>query len=156
MSMLAHRLEILNRIMARVEITFDDCWLYIGYKDADGYGHYGCYRVHRFVYEQQRGPIPAGLELDHTCRNRACCNPAHLEPCSHLENISRYDNPIGLNLLKTHCPAGHPYTPANTFREAGGAKRRCRACMNAKRAQRRARAAAFARVQSPQMEMRYA
>jgi len=33
---------------------------------------------HRFIYRAHKGPIPEGHEVDHTCRNRACCNPDHL------------------------------------------------------------------------------
>lgn len=45
--------------------------------------------AHRFYYEQQVGPIPEGLTLDHLCRVRNCVNPEHLEPCTHAENIRR-------------------------------------------------------------------
>ena len=45
--------------------------------------------VHRAVYEELVGPIPEGLQLDHLCRNRACYNPAHLEPVTQTENIRR-------------------------------------------------------------------
>lgn len=45
--------------------------------------------AHRVMYEQQVGPIPQGLELDHTCRVPACVNPSHLEPVTQRENIHR-------------------------------------------------------------------
>lgn len=31
------------------------------------------------VYRSLVGEIPEGYVLDHRCRVRACCNPAHLE-----------------------------------------------------------------------------
>lgn len=34
---------------------------------------------HRYVWEQEHGPIPPGYEVDHTCKNRACCNVEHLQ-----------------------------------------------------------------------------
>lgn len=34
---------------------------------------------HRYIYEYYRGDIPDGYEVDHVCRNRACCNPNHLQ-----------------------------------------------------------------------------
>lgn len=34
---------------------------------------------HRFVWEKVNGKIPEGFEIDHKCRNRACCNIEHLQ-----------------------------------------------------------------------------
>lgn len=34
---------------------------------------------HRYVWEQAYGKIPDGYEIDHICRNRACCNLEHLQ-----------------------------------------------------------------------------
>ena len=34
---------------------------------------------HRHIWMQQRGDIPEGYEVDHICRNRACCNIDHLQ-----------------------------------------------------------------------------
>jgi hypothetical protein len=34
---------------------------------------------HRFAYEQVKGPIPAGYEIHHICKNARCLNPDHLE-----------------------------------------------------------------------------
>lgn len=35
--------------------------------------------AHRFSYESVRGPIPAHLRIDHTCRNKLCQNPLHMQ-----------------------------------------------------------------------------
>lgn len=35
--------------------------------------------VHRMAWVYKNGPVPEGHELDHKCRNRACCNPDHLQ-----------------------------------------------------------------------------
>ena len=34
---------------------------------------------HRTVWKSVYGEIPDGYEVDHKCRNRACCNPEHLQ-----------------------------------------------------------------------------
>lgn len=69
------------------------CWEWTAAKAGQGYGYFwkdgGLRRIHRVVYEELRGPIPSGLDLDHTCRNRACCNPAHLEPVTRTVNLRR-------------------------------------------------------------------
>ena len=90
--------------------------------------------AHRYSYEIARGPIPTGLTLDHLCRNKCCVNPDHLEPVTLRENIQR--GAAGANSrMKTHCPAGHPYTGENlkmVMRERPGGvigvNRICRIC----------------------------
>lgn len=107
--------------------THDDCWAWKGAQNNKGYGRVRFNSVavyaHRLAYELLIGPIPDGLELDHLCRNRACVNPAHLEPVTHQENVARA-------LFKTHCPKGHEYTDTNTIRD--GRSRKCRICKRAR------------------------
>lgn len=33
---------------------------------------------HRWFWELEKGPIPFGMEIDHLCKNRRCCNYRHL------------------------------------------------------------------------------
>jgi hypothetical protein len=69
------------------------CWLWKGSKNSSGYGflyHDGASQAaHRVAYTLVKGQIPEGLELDHRCRNRLCCNPDHLEPVTRAENMKR-------------------------------------------------------------------
>lgn len=65
------------------------CWVWTGQLNNMGYGKHGLRYAHILAYTLTFGPVPEGLELDHTCRNRACINPYHLEPVTHLENCRR-------------------------------------------------------------------
>jgi hypothetical protein len=46
-------------------------------------------RVHRINYEAKYGPVPAGKELDHLCKQKECVNPDHVEAVTHTENVRR-------------------------------------------------------------------
>ena len=109
------------------------CWIWRGTLGHDGYGRLSGWggriiQVHRYAYERFVGPIPAGLLLDHLCRIRACCNPAHLEAVTHKTNILRGVGGGAVNARKTHCKHGHLLEGENLYLEPNG-KRRCMACM---------------------------
>lgn len=120
------------RFWGKVLVASDDaCWPWNGALDSHGYGSFRWSNrpikqtmAHRIAFILGRGDVPTGLVLDHLCRNRKCCNPAHLEPVTHGENIRR-----GGPATKTHCVNGHEYTPENTRRRTG--KRECRICIKA-------------------------
>lgn len=80
-----------ERFWAKVNKT-GDCWLWTGWR-TNGYGRFTTngknWRAHRFAFEEMRGPIPEGLQLDHLCRVRHCVNPDHLEPVTRQQNMLR-------------------------------------------------------------------
>jgi hypothetical protein len=47
--------------------------------------------AHKVLYVLTLGAYDESLVLDHRCRNRACCNPLHIEPVTHRENTLRGD-----------------------------------------------------------------
>jgi len=111
------------------------CWEWTGPKDRGGYGWFQptagrSARAHRIAFAAMSGPIPAGLTLDHLCRNRACVNPAHLEPVSGKVNTLRGESAPAQNARKTHCEHGHAFTPENTRHTER--QRFCRACDRAR------------------------
>lgn len=67
--------------------TDADCWPFVGHIDKDGYGRIGKMRrrAHR-VAMVMAGIDPAGMEVDHVCRNRRCVNPLHLRLASRAQN----------------------------------------------------------------------
>ena len=69
-----------------VEDPVSSCWEWTGTIRKDGYASGA---QHRLYYVRAKGPIPAGLELDHLCNNKRCVNPDHLEPVTHAENVRR-------------------------------------------------------------------
>lgn len=121
--------------LARTRVLTDGagCWRWTGYLERAGYGSLKLTGwkskqwAHRLAYELFRGPVPDGLVLDHTCRNRWCVNPAHLTPVTRGENVLRGDGPTAWNLRVATCPQGHLYRGANLFIDKRGS-RRCREC----------------------------
>lgn len=106
----------------RLGYVVDDatgCWNYGGHVPPNRYGgviaNRRRYQAHRFFYEQAKGPIPAGLELDHLCRNTQCVNPDHLEPVTAAVNARRRPStrltPHGVEQLRRALADGAPLAP---------------------------------------------
>lgn len=116
---------VMDRLMEKV--AHEDhgyatrCWIFKGARHKYGYGVLSMWPsnpevAHRLTYQHFVGPIPDGKELDHLCRVPACCNPEHLEPVTHQENLRRGRSSEALRAKYaaiTHCKHGHEFTPEN-------------------------------------------
>ncbi len=127
------------RALSQVVVTQRGCWEFQGSRNKQGYGQLQSgertaagnrrpRQTHRIVYEFIRGPIPAGLVLDHVaCDNPPCCNPWHVKPVTHRENVLRGTAPSARHARQTHCKRGHAFDERNTYHTKHGG-RACRAC----------------------------
>lgn len=90
-----HNSRLKDDPVAKVDTSAgpDGCWPWTGSLNRKGYGRAqsrGVHRqAHRAVYERLVGPVDPALHLDHLCRNKVCCNPAHLEAVTPSENRAR-------------------------------------------------------------------
>lgn len=123
-----------TRFWTKVILNYEtDCWEWTAAK-SDGYGIFGLARdqsntpndlvkAHRWAYEYLIGPIPNGLEPDHTCRNPSCVNPFHLELVTPQINKLRGNSPAAWNAITLYCKRGH-----NAWRVRPDGKRECTVC----------------------------
>jgi hypothetical protein len=124
------KMNVAEKFWSRVNKT-EKCWLWQGCL-TNGYGKIcskkKAIRAHRFAFEQLKGPIPKGMQLDHLCRVRNCVRPDHLEIVTGAENSRRGVGFAGINAQRKYCKSGHQFTEKNTYRNPTNGQRTCRAC----------------------------
>lgn len=133
----------LDERLAQIDMSDPDaCWIWPGKPGSRGYGHWGKSGrlAHRVVYDLKVGPIPLGLQIDHSCHNgagcvggvtcphRLCINwVKHPALATAKENLLASPNTFNaINAGRTACPQGHAYDEVNTTRRSG--RRYCRTC----------------------------
>jgi hypothetical protein len=122
-----------DEFFALVRVGEDDaCWPWLGRIAKNGYGIWSVKRkmraAHVASYVFWNGPVPEGLEVMHTCSNRACVNPHHLVAGTKSQNMRQsVAEGTHFGASKTHCKNGHPFDEENTrYDNRGG--RYCKTC----------------------------
>lgn len=130
-----------EKLVEGIALGAGGCWVWLRGRDSDGYGiaYVGGKprRAHKAAYESMVAPVPAGLQLDHLCRNTSCVNPEHLEPVTPRENVRRSNHITYRTAARPACSHGHAYDVENTRIDKRG-HRVCVTC--AKRRAREVRA----------------
>ena len=96
------------RLISKIQQRENGCWeldvvvskngyVSLGYRDEQGAAR----RVyaHRLSYILHVGAIPDGMDLDHLCRNRRCCNH---QSATLLSSSGEYS----LWIVTRYCPGG--------------------------------------------------
>ena len=138
--------SLATRFNQKYTVLPNGCWQWTGFIDKAGYGRINQGRrggsilyAHVVSYEAVHGPTGDGLELDHTCRNRWCCNPNHLEAVTHKVNALRGRSPMILLHNAGVCKNGHPQGPGVTCYLKSGPRAGCAIyCLICRKAKRRA------------------
>lgn len=83
----------IKRFWSYVDKT-SSCWIWTGAKGKgrDTYGRFNVrgyvFKASRLSYLIEKGPIPEGLHVLHSCDVPSCVNPSHLEVGTHVENMA--------------------------------------------------------------------
>jgi len=117
-----------------------NCIPWSGYIDPQGYGRTREGLAHREVWERAFGPIPDGMQIDHSCHNatgchrgstcphRSCVNLAHLQLVTpRVNNLLKLAPEGWEERILTHCLRDHPRIPENIYASKDG-RQRCLAC----------------------------
>lgn len=86
--------ELSEDMLEQVIVSHDDCWIWTGRINNQGYGQCGNKLAHRMAFTIIVGRISDGMTLDHLCQRTACINPNHLEMVSRGENSRRVFNHV--------------------------------------------------------------
>jgi hypothetical protein len=121
------------------------CWEWkLSRNIKDGYAQFSTSRTStaraaRWAWKTFVGPIPSGQTIEHTCHTRdleckggpSCPHRACVNWVDCLALLDRRSNTllsrkIQDQLNRTHCPAGHEYSPENTW--VYSRMRSCKTC----------------------------
>lgn len=128
-----------GRVRSLKRRAHDGSPIYVNWKfDRDGYAAVDLWRdakatrrrVHVLVAAAFLGPRPDGQEVRHMDGNRSNPALANLAYGTRSENNhDKREHGTDHNVVKTHCPKGHPYNEENTYvLPSRPGARYCRAC----------------------------
>lgn len=129
----------LKRVLSRVVMDANGCWIWQGWKSRRGYGSlpnrvFGGMHVHRILYQiatEQR--LGRWDYVCHACDVPACCNPAHMwvgTPADNQKDMQQKRR--GKYQQITHCKSGHEFSQGNTWVHKETGHRHCRMCARIK------------------------
>jgi hypothetical protein len=135
-------MSVVDRFWSKVD-TSGECWEWTASVVPSGYGSFRTGRTntpaHRFSAMLHFGMFDRRVVVCHTCDNRKCVRPDHLVLADHAWNArDRERKSRGADANKTACPAGHDYTPENTYVIPSTGARQCRTCRTDRDRARRA------------------
>lgn len=161
--------EVIRRFAEKIEVSPDGCWRWTTGLSPQGYGAFkvkgATIGAHRLSHLLFRGPIPAGLHVDHQCHtwaierkeceggpsclHRRCVNPSHLKAMTPRENTLSSLSWAAGHAKRTTCVNGHSLEGDTLYlRPAGG--RACYQChRDLDRRQRREKAEQEGRTVRP-------
>jgi hypothetical protein len=86
------KLERMSLNFEKHVIKKDGCWDWNGCIEKNGYARMSCRDIparhaHVVSFLIHKGEIPKGLQVNHLCFKRSCCNPNHLYLGTQQENM---------------------------------------------------------------------
>jgi len=138
-------IDVLERVCANSYVTEIGCWEWTAFKNARGYATITFanrpWIATRLIQCALVGEFYPQMDVCHECDNRGCVNPAHLWLGSDSANMQDAVRKGRQYLVaRTHCPHGHPFDEANTYRSIDNRGHRHRACSTCGRARQRIKA----------------
>lgn len=108
------------RIQKKLRKSESGCWLWTGFILPTGYVQISYQgrrsKAHHLAHMANKGPVPEGKVVMHSCDVRHCLNPAHLSLGTQSENIiDAVTKGRQFHRAKTHCPQGHEYAVWGRF-----------------------------------------